>query len=49
MTPKQALAVLDQATQPGVRVTRQDYVVVQQALELLATLLPKEDEEAESK
>jgi hypothetical protein len=49
MDPKEALKVLDQATQPGVRLTRLDYVVVQQALEALNKLVePVADEAAKA-
>lgn len=36
MTPDQALSILDQATQPHAKLNRQDYVMVQQALLVLA-------------
>lgn len=35
MNPKQALEILDQATQPGVRLTRMDCVNIQISLEAL--------------
>ena len=45
MDPKEALKILDQATQPGNRLSRQDFVVVQQALEALDKLVnPKVEE-----
>jgi hypothetical protein len=36
MTPEQALNILSQATEPGMKLGRQDYVVIQQALNVLA-------------
>jgi len=44
MTPKQALQLLDKATQPGVSLTRIDYINIQIALETLSKLLPEETE-----
>jgi hypothetical protein len=35
MNPEQALGVLSQATEPNVKLTRNDYVLVAQALEVL--------------
>lgn len=35
MTPEQAIVLLDQATQPGVKLTRTDYVVINHALVVL--------------
>lgn len=42
MKPEQALAILDQATQPGVSITRQQYCEVQQALVFFAGLIKGE-------
>ena len=43
MNAEQALQILSQATEPGVRLTRNDYVLIQQALNVLAeTIKPKE-------
>ena len=39
MTVEHALIILDRATQPGVKLTRMDYISIQSALELLAKLL----------
>jgi hypothetical protein len=36
MTPEQALNILNQATEPGMKLGRRDYVVIQQALDVLA-------------
>jgi hypothetical protein len=47
MNPEQALEVLDQATQPGVRMTRQAYMQVEEALRVLADVaLPNKEEES---
>lgn len=35
MTTEQAVAFLDQATQPGVKLTRTDYVIINHALQVL--------------
>lgn len=35
MNPEEALNILDKATQPGVELSRADYVTVQQALVIL--------------
>lgn len=47
MTPTQALAVLDQATQPNARLTRDQYVIVEQALKTLAPLVKAAQENGE--
>lgn len=39
MTPKQALSILDQVTQPGFKPMRQDFINIQIALEVLAKLV----------
>lgn len=45
MNPKEALKVLDQATQPNNKLTRADYVTVHQALLVLDNLVnPKVDD-----
>ncbi len=51
MNPNQALQILEQATQPGVRLTRIDYVNIQLALEILDKLINpvKETKEPEVK
>lgn len=36
MNPTQALQIINQATQPGARLTRHDYVLVEQAIGVLA-------------
>lgn len=47
MTPQEALQLLDQATQPGVRVDRIGYIRIQQAIETLAKLMqPQPPQEA---
>ena len=38
-TPEQAIKILDDATQPGVKLSRMDYVIVQMALEILAQMV----------
>lgn len=43
MNPEQALNIVDQATQPGARLTRQDYVMVEQALRVIRDALPKQE------
>lgn len=47
MTPEQALAILSQATEPNVRLTRNDYVLINQALSVLQEFIkihtPKEE------
>jgi hypothetical protein len=46
MTIDQALDIIDQATQPSARLTRQDYVLVEQALRLIRDALnPQEPTE----
>lgn len=47
MTPEQALAVLDQALQPSAKLTRQDYLLVEQALQVLAKLVQETKEKKE--
>lgn len=49
MTTEQALSILDQATQPGKALTRADYAVVQQALEVLAKLVNEQKSPEEPK
>jgi hypothetical protein len=50
MNAEQALQILSQATEPGVRLTRQDYVLIQQALTVLAEALkPKPEEKLDKK
>jgi hypothetical protein len=39
LTPEQALSVLDHALQPGFRLARADYVLIQDALEILAKIV----------
>lgn len=39
MTPEQALQILNQATQPGVRLTRQDYVLIETALSVIGSVI----------
>ena len=39
MTPQEAISVLDQATQPGVRLSRSDYLKIDQALGVLDALV----------
>jgi hypothetical protein len=39
MTPEQALNILAQATEPNVRLTRADYVLINQALGVLEELI----------
>lgn len=38
-TPEQAIKILDDATQPGVKLNRMDYIIVQMALEVLAEVV----------
>lgn len=38
-TPEQAIKILDDATQPGVKLNRMDFVIVQMALEVLAEVV----------
>jgi hypothetical protein len=42
MTPEQALNVLAQATEPNVRLTRADYVLINRALGVLEELIKKQ-------
>jgi len=44
MTPAQALQILSQATEPGVKLTRQDYIIIQQALNTLELALNQQAE-----
>lgn len=39
MTPEQALNVLSQATEPNVKLTRGDYVLINQALVILSEFI----------
>lgn len=39
MSPQQALQILDQATQPGVRLSRQNYCDIQMALATLNAII----------
>ena len=39
MQPRQALQKLDISTQPEAKFTRQDYIAIQQALEVLDSLI----------
>jgi len=45
MTPSQALQILSDATEPKAQgqISRAGYISIQQALETLAALLPKEE------
>jgi hypothetical protein len=45
MTPSQALQILSDATEPQAagKISRQGYLSIQKALEVLAALLPKEE------
>lgn len=46
MNPEQALNVLAQATEPNVKLTRADYVLINQALSVLSELInPKKSTE----
>lgn len=39
MNPEQALNILSQATEPNVKLTRNDFVLINQALAVLAELI----------
>lgn len=39
MTPEQAISIIDQMCQPNKAFTRQDYVLAQQALQVIAEAL----------
>jgi hypothetical protein len=47
MTPEQALNILNQATEPGVKLTRNDYVLINQALKVLAEAIQKGNGDAQ--
>ena len=44
MTPQQALQILSDATEPATqgKISRQGYISIQQALEVIAKLIPQE-------
>lgn len=44
MKPEQALNILSQATEPNVKLSRNDYVLINQALNVLRELIEKEAE-----
>jgi len=49
MTPSQALQILSDATEPANvgKISRQGFIAIQKALEVLAALIPKEDSDSE--
>jgi hypothetical protein len=47
MNPKQALEILDQATQPGVRLNRDAYIHVEEAIRTLAKLIDPDQKKSE--
>ena len=47
MTPEQALEILDQATQPGARVSRQGFVQVEEAIRTLSKLIHPDQKKSE--
>jgi hypothetical protein len=46
MTPSQALQILSDATEPQAagKISRQGYLSIQKALEVIAAIIPKEEE-----
>jgi hypothetical protein len=48
MDPKEALNILDQATQPGAQITRLGFVQVQIALEVIGKLIEEQTKQSQS-
>jgi hypothetical protein len=44
LTPSQALVILSQATEPGAKVSRRDYVLIEHSLEVIGKILAEGSE-----